>query len=58
MDYGKDYKYAHSYEGNFAAHEFMPDKIAGTKLYEPGNNASENRLREYLKQNWKDKYDY
>lgn len=58
MDYGKDYKYAHSYEGNFAAHEFMPDKIAGTKLYDPGNTPTENRLREYLKHNWKDKYDY
>ncbi len=58
MDYGKDYKYAHSYEGNFAAHEFMPDKIAGTKLYDPGDNPTEARIRDYLKHNWKDKYDY
>ncbi|MCB0697788.1 MAG: replication-associated recombination protein A, partial [Chitinophagaceae bacterium] len=58
MDYGKGYQYAHSHEGNFADHEFMPEKIAGTKLYEPGNNAAENRLREYLKHNWKDKYGY
>lgn len=58
LEYGKDYQYAHSYEGNFAAHEFLPDKIAGTKLYEPGNSAAENRLREYLKHNWKEKYNY
>lgn len=58
LDYGKGYQYAHSHEGNFADHEFMPDKIAGTKLYEPGDNASEKRLREYLKHNWKDKYGY
>lgn len=58
MDYGKGYQYAHSYEGNFAEHEFMPDKLAGTKLYDPGNNPSEQRLREYLKFNWKEKYGY
>lgn len=58
MNYGKDYKYAHSYDGNFAAHEFMPDEIAGTKLYDPGNSPSEQKLREYLKKNWKDKYGY
>lgn len=58
MDYGKGYKYAHGYEGNFAEHEFMPDKISGTKLYDPGDNPSENRQREYLKKNWKDKYGY
>lgn len=58
LNYGKDYQYAHSYEGNFVQHEFMPEKIAGTKLYEPGDSPAENRLREYLKKNWKDKYGY
>jgi len=58
LDYGKGYQYAHSHAGNFAEHEFMPEKIAGTKLYDPGDNASEKRLREYLKHNWKDKYGY
>lgn len=58
MDYGKGYQYAHDYEGNFVQHEFMPEKISGTKLYDPGNNASENRQRDYLKHNWKDKYGY
>lgn len=58
LDYGKDYKYAHSYEGNFAEHEFMPDKIKGTKLFEPGDSAAEQRMRDYLKKNWKEKYRY
>lgn len=58
MDYGKNYQYAHDHPGNFIQHEFMPDKVAGTKLYDPGNNASEQRMREYLKNNWKEKYDY
>lgn len=58
LDYGKGYKYAHDYPGNFVDQEFLPEKIAGTKLYEPGNNAAEARLRDYLKHCWKDKYNY
>ncbi len=58
LGYGDDYKYAHSYEGNFAAYEFLPEEIKSTKLYEPGNNAREKAQREFLKLRWKDKYGY
>jgi putative ATPase len=58
LDYGKGYQYAHSYEGNFVQMEFLPDKIKGTKFYEPGNNAREEELRKYLRSLWKDKYGY
>jgi len=58
MDYGKDYKYAHSYEGNFIEQEFLPADISGTKLFNPGNNPRENELRKFLKEKWKNKYGY
>ena len=58
MDYGKDYKYAHSYEGNFVEQEFLPPEISGTKLFNPGNNPRENELRKFLKEKWKNKYGY
>jgi len=58
LNYGKEYKYAHSYKTNFADLEFLPDEISNTKLYEPGNNVRENQLRTYLKSLWKDKYNY
>lgn len=58
IGYGKDYQYAHSYENNFAEQEFLPAAIAGTKLYDPGDNASEERIRIYLRQCWKEKYGY
>ncbi|MGN6616673.1 MAG: replication-associated recombination protein A, partial [Ilyomonas sp.] len=58
LDYGKGYKYAHSYESNFAEQEYLPDKIKGTKFYEPGKNIREEELRKFLKQLWKDKYGY
>ena len=58
LGYGDDYKYAHSYNNNFADQEFLPDAIAGTALYKPGNNTRENGTREFLKNRWKDKYGY
>lgn len=58
IGYGQDYKYSHAYEGNFQEQEYFPDKLSGTKIYEPGNNASEQKLRERLKSLWKGKYGY
>ena len=55
--YGKDYKYAHGYEGNFTDLEFLPEKIKSTKLFDPGNNPRENEMRNRLKVMWK-KYGY
>ncbi len=58
LDYGKDYKYAHSYENNFISMEFLPDEIKNTVIYNPGKNAREEELRKFLKERWKDKYGY
>lgn len=58
LDYGKGYQYSHSYENNFSSQEYLPDKISGTTFYEPGKNAREEELRRFLKQLWKEKYNY
>jgi putative ATPase len=58
LDYGKDYKYAHSFENNFVDMEFLPDQIKGTKFFEPGKNPREEELRSFLKKLWKEKYGY
>ena len=58
MNYGKEYKYAHNFDNNFVSLEFMPEKIAGTKFYEPGDNAREEEIRKFLKVRWKEKYNY
>jgi putative ATPase len=58
LDYGKDYKYAHNFENNFAEMEFLPEEIKNTLLYNPGKNAREEELRKFLKQRWKEKYGY
>jgi putative ATPase len=58
QDYGKGYKYAHDYPGNFVHLEFLPQEISGTKLYDPGNNARENEMRKRMQAFWKEKYGY
>jgi putative ATPase len=57
LGYGDDYKYAHSFDNNFADQEFLPDAIKNTALYNPGNNSRENATRDFLKNRWK-KYGY
>ncbi len=58
LGYGDSYKYAHAYENNFANQEFLPNEIEGTKFYEPGNSSREISQRNFLKNLWKEKYDY
>ena len=52
LGYGEEYKYAHSYEGNFVYQQFMPESLAGAKFYQPGNNAKEAQVMEWLKARW------
>lgn len=56
LDYGKEYKYAHSYEGNFVEQDFLPQEINDVKLYEPGSNSTEKKIYEELKKKWGKKY--
>lgn len=58
LGYHQGYEYAHGFEGNFSPQEYLPEEIASTKFYDPGNNPRENELRNYLKKLWKDKYGY
>ena len=58
LGYGDEYKYSHDFPNNFAEQEFLPTEISATKFFEPGENAREKELRQFLKNRWKDKYDY
>lgn len=58
LHYGKDYKYAHSYENNFVEQAFLPGELDGTKFYDPQQNAREQEIRKSLKEKWKGKYGY
>lgn len=58
LNYGKDYKYAHKFENNFVEMDFLPDEIKNTTIYNPGKNAREDEIRRFLKERWKNKYNY
>jgi putative ATPase len=53
LDYGKDYKYAHNYEGNFVDQEFLPDAIKDEIFYLPSKNPKEQEIARDLVKKWK-----
>jgi len=53
LDYGKDYKYPHSYEGNFVEQEFLPPQLSNVKFYEPGFNQKELEIKKRVDSLWK-----
>lgn len=57
LGYGADYKYSHSYDGNFSDQEYLPKEISKTRFYEPGNNPKEKSIRDWLRKLW-GKYGY
>ncbi len=56
LGYGKEYRYAHSYEGNFATQEYLPEKLSGAVFYRPGDNAKEREIRQKQNSLWGGKY--
>jgi putative ATPase len=58
LGYHKNYKYAHSFEGNFVKENYLPEELKGTQFYDPGSNPKEEEIRKRLKGLWNDIYDY
>ena len=57
LDYGRDYKYAHDYDGSFVEQEFLPEGMEGTRFYTPNEqNATEAKIAERIRTLWKGKY--
>ena len=56
LGYGKEYKYAHAYEGNFVEQDFLPDKIKSKSFYKPQNNPTEEKILERLRMWWKSRF--
>ncbi len=48
LGYGKDYKYAHNFEGHIVDQEHLPEKLKGRKYYHPSNHGFEARIAERL----------
>ncbi len=56
LGYGKEYKYAHAYEGHFVKQQFLPDAVKDTRIWHPQNNAQETKLKERMLGLWGDRF--
>lgn len=56
LGYGKDYKYAHAYKGNFVQQQFLPNEVQQQRLWHAQENASEAKLKERMVQLWGDRF--
>lgn len=56
--FGKGYQYDHDSSQGASGQEFLPEGIAGTSFYNPGNNAKEANIRKAMQAIWKEKYGF
>jgi len=52
LDYGKDYQYAHDYEGGFVEQDYLPSKLKDRIYYQPKEIGREKEIRNRLEQQW------
>lgn len=52
MGYGRDYKYAHDYPGNFVVQQFMPDQLGHHRFWNPSDNPAEQRAAALQTSRW------
>ena len=56
LEYGKNYKYAHDYTGNFVNQQYLPNELKDNNWWKPQDNVAENKLKDHLNTLWKDRY--
>ena len=56
LGYGKDYKYAHAYQGNFVQQQFLPDEVKGSRIWHPQNIAQEAKIKERMQSLWGERF--
>ena len=56
LGYGKDYKYAHDFEGHFVNQRYLPDQAEDKRFWIAQENVQENKLKEQMKKCWGERY--
>lgn len=56
LGYGKDYKYAHAYKGNFVKQQFLPDEMQQRRIWHTQDNPAEAKLKERMVQLWGERF--
>ena len=57
LGYGKDYKYAHDYEGHFVRQQFLPNEAQGQQFWHAQDNPQEAKLKERMDALWNSPHD-
>jgi putative ATPase len=52
LGYGKNYKYAHDFPGNFIKQDYLPETLKNTQFYKPGDNPKEKSIEDWLNKKW------
>ncbi|MBK6772660.1 MAG: replication-associated recombination protein A [Ignavibacteria bacterium] len=55
LNYGKEYKYAHDFDDNFAEQQYLPDELKDKIYYSPSENGKEMDFKKRLRDLWKNK---
>jgi putative ATPase len=56
LGYGKNYKYAHAYKGNFIDQQYLPDSLKNKRIWQAGNSPQETSMLERLKKWWGNRF--
>lgn len=57
LGYGEEYRYGHSFQGNFAEQQYLPDNLKEKIYYRPTENGNEKTIKERLKAWWRKRKD-
>ena len=52
MGYGKEYRYAHDFEGHFTPMQNLPERLKGRRFYTPSDQGYERQVAERMKEWW------
>ena len=56
LNYGKNYKYAHDFKGNFVQQDYLPQEIKNKRIWKPQNNPAESKLTENMRKLWGERF--
>ena len=57
LGYHEGYKYAHDYDGNFVAQQYLPDGLQDERLWHAQHSPSEEKMYQRMLQSWGKRYE-
>lgn len=57
LGYHDGYKYPHDYPDHFTPQQYLPESITGRRIWHPQHAASEEKLHQWMKRCWGERFD-